>query len=83
MATAATLFAERGYEHVAVIDIARAAEVSEQTIFNYFPTKRTWSWTATRGFARAWLPRRGQSGDPAQEGEHRPQSGLSLHGTAS
>jgi AcrR family transcriptional regulator len=39
-ATAATLFAERGYEHVAVIDIARAAEVSEQTVYNYFPTKR-------------------------------------------
>lgn len=39
-AAAATLFAERGYEHVAVIDIARAAEVSEQTVYNYFPTKR-------------------------------------------
>jgi AcrR family transcriptional regulator len=37
--TAARLFAERGYEHVAVIDVARAAEVSEPTIYNYFPTK--------------------------------------------
>src|SRR5690242_7103671 len=37
--TAARLFAERGYEHVAVSDVARAAEVAEQTIYNYFPTK--------------------------------------------
>lgn len=37
--TAARLFAERGYERVAVVDVARAAEVSEQTVYNYFPTK--------------------------------------------
>jgi AcrR family transcriptional regulator len=37
--TAARLFAERGYEHVAVSDVARAAEVAEQTVYNYFPTK--------------------------------------------
>jgi AcrR family transcriptional regulator len=37
--TAARLFAERGYERVAVIDVARAAEVAEQTVYNYFPTK--------------------------------------------
>jgi AcrR family transcriptional regulator len=37
--TAARLFAERGYEHVAVADVARAAEVAEQTVYNYFPAK--------------------------------------------
>jgi AcrR family transcriptional regulator len=37
--TAARLFAERGYEQVAVTDVARAAEVAEQTVYNYFPTK--------------------------------------------
>jgi len=37
--TAARLFAERGYEHVAVRDVAREAEVAEQTVYNYFPTK--------------------------------------------
>lgn len=37
--TAARLFAERGYEHVAVTDVAREAEVSEQTVYNYFPAK--------------------------------------------
>jgi AcrR family transcriptional regulator len=36
---AARLFAERGYEHVAVSDVAREAEVSEQTVYNYFETK--------------------------------------------
>jgi AcrR family transcriptional regulator len=36
---AARLFAERGFEQVAVSDVARAAEVSEQTVYNYFQTK--------------------------------------------
>ena len=37
--TARRLFAERSFEAVTVAEIARAAEVSEQTVFNYFPTK--------------------------------------------
>ena len=37
--TARRLFAERGFEQVSVAEIARLAEVSEATIFNYFPTK--------------------------------------------
>jgi AcrR family transcriptional regulator len=37
--TARQLFAERGFERVTVAEIARAAEVSDQTVFNYFPTK--------------------------------------------
>jgi AcrR family transcriptional regulator len=37
--TAARLFAERGYEQVTVSDVAREAEVAEQTVYNYFPTK--------------------------------------------
>src|ERR1700745_4458203 len=36
---AARLFAERGYEQVSVSDVAREAEVAEQTVYNYFPTK--------------------------------------------
>src|SRR5579875_3904658 len=36
---AAGLFLERGFEAVTVEDVARAAEVSRQTVFNYFPTK--------------------------------------------
>src|SRR2546423_5445453 len=37
--TARRLFAERGFDRVTVAKVARAAEVSEQTVFNYFPTK--------------------------------------------
>src|SRR5580658_3325015 len=36
---AARLFADRGYEQVAVAEVAREAEVSEQTVYNYFQTK--------------------------------------------
>ena len=36
---AVRLFAERGYERVAVSEVAREAEVSEQTVYNYFQTK--------------------------------------------
>jgi AcrR family transcriptional regulator len=37
--TARRLFVERGFERVKVAEVARAAEVSEATVFNYFPTK--------------------------------------------
>lgn len=36
---AARLFAEHGYENVTVNDVARAAEVAEQTVYNYFASK--------------------------------------------
>jgi AcrR family transcriptional regulator len=38
-AAAVRLFRERGFDAVTVADIARAAEVSEKTVFNYFPAK--------------------------------------------
>src|SRR5947207_7156629 len=37
--TARRLFVERGFERVTVAEIANQAEVAEQTVFNYFPTK--------------------------------------------
>jgi AcrR family transcriptional regulator len=36
---AVTLFAARGFDAVTVADVARAADVSEKTVFNYFPAK--------------------------------------------
>jgi AcrR family transcriptional regulator len=37
--TARELFAQHGFERVTVAEIARAADVSQQTVFNYFPRK--------------------------------------------
>jgi AcrR family transcriptional regulator len=37
--TAQRLFAERGFEGVTIADIAAAADVAVQTVFNHFPTK--------------------------------------------
>lgn len=37
--TAHALFAERGFEAVTVADVAAAADVAVQTVFNHFPTK--------------------------------------------
>lgn len=38
--TAAQLFATRGYDEVSMVDVARASDVSDQTIYNYFPAKQ-------------------------------------------
>lgn len=38
-AAAQRLFSERGFDAVTVAEVARAADVSEGTVYNYFPTK--------------------------------------------
>jgi AcrR family transcriptional regulator len=48
--TARRLFAERGFEQVSVAEIAREAEVSEATVFNYFPTKEDLVYSAFEVF---------------------------------
>jgi AcrR family transcriptional regulator len=35
------MFLERGFEAVPVAEIAKACDVSEKTVFNYFPTKES------------------------------------------
>src|SRR3954471_16412522 len=54
--TARRLFAERGFERVTVAEIARAAEVSEQTVFNYFPTKEDLVYWRLEAFEEELLP---------------------------
>jgi AcrR family transcriptional regulator len=39
--TATSMFMERGFDAVRVIDIAEACGVSDKTVFNYFPTKES------------------------------------------
>jgi AcrR family transcriptional regulator len=40
-AGAAELFARNGFRAVTMIEVAEAAEVSEQTVYNHFPTKES------------------------------------------
>ena len=53
--TARDLFVERGFERVTVAEIARAAEVSEKTVFNYFPTKEDLFYWRMESFAEEML----------------------------
>ena len=53
--TARRLFAERGFENVSVAEIARVADVSEATVFNYFPTKEDLVYSGLEAFESALL----------------------------
>jgi AcrR family transcriptional regulator len=53
--TARKLFAERGFEAVPVAEIAQAAEVSEATVFNYFPTKEDLLYSRLEAFEEELL----------------------------
>src|SRR5881275_126683 len=63
--TARRLFIERGFEAVPVAEIARAAEVSEATVFNYFPTKEDLLYSRLEAFEEELLSavRERQPGD--------------------
>jgi AcrR family transcriptional regulator len=53
--TARRLFAERGFEEVTVAEIARASDVAETTVFNYFPTKEDLVYWRMESFEAALL----------------------------
>jgi AcrR family transcriptional regulator len=51
--TALRLFGERGFESVTVAQVARAADVSDATVFNYFPTKESLFFGQMQAFEEA------------------------------
>ena len=53
--TALRLFADRGFDRVSVAEVARAAEVAEQTVFNYFSTKEDLVYWRLEGFEQRLL----------------------------
>jgi AcrR family transcriptional regulator len=53
--TALRQFAERGFERVTVAEVARAAQVSEATVFNYFPTKEDLVYSGLEAFETSLL----------------------------
>ncbi|HSR86960.1 MAG TPA: TetR/AcrR family transcriptional regulator [Streptosporangiaceae bacterium] len=56
--TATQMFLTRGYDAVRVIEIAAACDVSEKTVYNYFPTKESLvldRWETTQQALRAGL----------------------------
>jgi AcrR family transcriptional regulator len=53
--TARRLFAEHGFEGVTVAQVAREADVSEATVFNYFPTKEDLFYSGLEAFEEELL----------------------------
>jgi AcrR family transcriptional regulator len=53
--TARRLFGERGFEDVTVAEVAGAADVSEATVFNYFPTKEDLFYSGLEAFEEELL----------------------------
>jgi AcrR family transcriptional regulator len=53
--TALRLFTERGFDAVTVAEVARAADISEGTVFNYFPTKEDLFYDQMESFEEALI----------------------------
>jgi AcrR family transcriptional regulator len=53
--SARSLFIEHGFDAVSVSEVARAADVSEATVYNYFPTKEDLVYYGMEAFEEALL----------------------------
>lgn len=53
--TARRLFVERGFDGVSVVEIARAADVAEKTVYNYYPTKEDLVYSGLEAFEERLL----------------------------
>jgi AcrR family transcriptional regulator len=65
--TAWRLFADRGFDHVTVAEVAREAEVALATVFNYFPTKEDLFFSRLEAFGQRMVEAVGSraAGEPA------------------
>ena len=61
------LFGERGFEATTVADVARSADISEGTVFNYFPTKEDLFYGGLESFEQRLVDavRERRAGEPA------------------
>ena len=66
---------ERGFEQVTVAQIARAADVAEQTVYNYFPTKEDLVYWRLESFEQELLARDPRPRPPASRCSRRSGSG--------
>src|ERR1700741_4994091 len=81
--TAWQLFIDRGFDQVSVAEVARAAQVAEATVFNYFPSKEDLFYSRLQAFwtrpagagrvpgcaaGRRWPARRAGVGRPGRAG---------------
>jgi AcrR family transcriptional regulator len=55
VAAAIDLFEEQGFDAVRVVDVARAADVSPGTVYNYFPTKEDLVFGGSDAFEEALI----------------------------
>jgi AcrR family transcriptional regulator len=62
--TATMMFVERGFDEVRVSEVAAACEVSEKTIYNYFPTKESLILDREEAMAQAIRRALGPGGAP-------------------
>ena len=71
---AASRFATKGYDAVTVAEIARLAEVSEQTVYNFFPSKELLVLDEDAAFEELLVDRKSTRLNSSHSGESRMPS---------